>query len=113
MTTEYFDEMAANVASGIEYLDALSPDWADEIELSNLDLESLNYCIVGQLRGVVVPSHQTYDPELGFDVPTEVSHVHDIKADVRVWDRAMAELQQLWEAEILSRRLGSSEVAVD
>lgn len=107
--TDYFDEMAANVSAGIDYLDGLSPDWADEIELSNLDLASLSHCIVGQLRGVVVPSHQGYDPELGFDVPTEVSHIHDR----RIWDRAMEDLQQLWEGEILSRRLGSSEVAVD
>lgn len=94
-------------------LDDRSVDWVDEIALTTLNIDSLDNCICGQLRGVVLDRSQTYDIDLGFDVPEDVSYTEDTEDDIDLHASAMEELHDLWVGEILSRRFGYHEFVVD
>lgn len=48
-TTDLLQTAEKRVKNGAEYLDRVRPDWAEEIWVNYLDMESVSYCILGQL----------------------------------------------------------------
>lgn len=44
-------DVAERVASGVAWLDANEPDWAERIDLSEFNIRDGCYCVLGQVYG--------------------------------------------------------------
>lgn len=85
MNFEDIDVMAAlAVAKGANFLDIVKPDWRDEIIVDEIEISSLEWCILGQLYdgdycaglddlfGQSTHDKGTHAGDFGFDAPHRV-----------------------------------------
>lgn len=76
LTETQKNEMRANIARGIEYLDITIPDWRSEINWDIFRFESMENCVWGQLTNKVLGFRMSYpnpSEDMGWNVP---QHIH-------------------------------------
>jgi hypothetical protein len=92
------------------FLDEHEPGWVDEIDVAQLDLNSCDVCVLGQLFGqygkAVTTLGFSLDDEtrLGFNVTYDML-ARAADGDESPKDVAFAELTAAWREEIARRRL--------
>lgn len=55
-TFQSVEPVAARVARGVEFLDADSPGWRDQINLKTLNVSTGEKCVLGQVYGNFLPT---------------------------------------------------------
>jgi len=95
-----FSQNKARVADGARLLDAYMPDWASRIDLSILDLENVERCILGQLYGDYLEGlyrlHLCFQQTVDNGFTTPVSSWLPEKGRFR-------SLTRCWKKEVLKR----------
>lgn len=95
------------VAKGCALLDAKRPGWADQIELSDLEMSDCHECVLGQLfdgfgEGADELGIYGFEDRYGFDTDSTDMEL--------AWPRdQFAVLNELWRAEILARQAKTKE----
>lgn len=93
---------AERVAKGIKFLDRITPYWLTEIDLNALNIQSVGYCVLGQVE----PRGRDYEEWI--TVKSEKWGVkHGFTAtskDGLPVDKAYAALTDAWEIAILDRQ---------
>lgn len=105
-----------NVARGAAKLDEIRPGWHQTINLSTLNMAYASYCIVGQLGAVQFGTLWPIAVERLFGPGFGCGTVFGVYLDPSVscnYLRQYTQLKQLWEAEILTRRLADEKVKAD
>jgi hypothetical protein len=106
-----------NVKAGAAYLDRAVPDWADKINLENLDLGNGRYCILGQLGPCYLDSphylNLGYKKCIDYGFALDSDNYYGQKLRHQDYTHNIETLTMIWKEEINSRKLSSPIVKTD
>lgn len=88
-------------ARGAKFLDQRRPGWADEIRLADLDLRSLDNCVLGQLYGDWGKAQEAIE-EIRWDADRQM--YYGFETDHPHTRQKYAALTEEWQDQILMRR---------
>ena len=82
-----------NIQKGIKFLDKKYPNWLDKIDVSELDLNKCNQCIMGQLVGHYLTAVREYGnikmERFGFTVDITNHQPQDLNQLTKEWREAI------------------------
>lgn len=91
-------------AAGAAFLDEKVPDWAEQINLVQLNIATLHDCPLGQLYGNYYEGLR----KLGLDQDRDPDRYgFRIHSSARAWDTTRQAMNQQWHDEIVRRRPGA------
>ena len=103
MTATIAEVSATSAARGAAYLDNRRPGWHNEIDVDNLDLRSLDACVLGQLYGDWGAGQDALE-EFRWNGEAQIEYGFEVAAPHST--PRYAALTEAWRVEILRRREG-------